>query len=82
MNRVDVEIRAMMMLQHPHVARLENVMESDDHVFFIMELCGGGNLNEFMGGTPLSENQVRVYRCIASQVELLIALALTHLEIS
>lgn len=36
------------MLQNPHVVQLEQVLESDDHVFFVMELCGGGNLHEYL----------------------------------
>jgi len=50
MSRVDTEIKAMMMLQHENVAKLEGVMEGEGHVFFIMELCGGGTLSEFMAG--------------------------------
>jgi serine/threonine protein kinase len=36
--------QAMGMLQHPHVVSLEEVLQTDDHVFLVMELCGGGTL--------------------------------------
>lgn len=34
----------MKLLRHPHVITLEEVMETAEHVFFVMELCPGGNL--------------------------------------
>lgn len=41
----------MMMLEHPHVVKLEEVLESASTVFFVMELCGGGSLYELMDNT-------------------------------
>lgn len=46
----------MMMLEHPHVVKLEEVLESPSTVFFVMELCGGGSLYELM------DNTVCIYR--------------------
>lgn len=46
MSRVDVEIKAMLMLHHPNIVRLLEVLETDTHVYFVMELCGGGPLSE------------------------------------
>jgi len=36
-------------------------MEGEEHVFFVMELCGGGNLNEYIGKVPLSEDAARYF---------------------
>jgi len=47
-NTSTILCQAMLMLQNPHVVQLEQVLESDDHVFFVMELCGGGNLHEYL----------------------------------
>lgn len=56
MSRVDVEIKAMLMLAHPNIVRLVEVLETDTHVYFVMELCGGGPLSEHVQqGQPLSE---------------------------
>lgn len=51
----------MLMLQHKHIVSLYEVLESEDNVFFVMELCGGGSLYEYMGNKPLSEDTARYY---------------------
>jgi serine/threonine protein kinase/Ca2+-binding EF-hand superfamily protein len=60
-SKLDTEIKAMLMLQHPHIVRLEEVLESSEHVFFVMELCGGGNLCEYLDNEPISEDLARYY---------------------
>lgn len=52
--KLDTEIKAMLMLKHEHVAQLETVMESNDTVFLVIELCGGGTLMQYMNGTVCS----------------------------
>lgn len=61
LSRLDTEIKAMMMLHHERILKLEQVFESETEVYFIMELCGGGSLSEYLVGLPLSENLVRYY---------------------
>lgn len=61
LSRLDTEIKAMMMLHHERVLLLEQVIESESEVFFVMEYCGGGSLLEYLNGNPLSENLVRYY---------------------
>lgn len=39
MTRLDTEIKAMMMLNHPSIVRLYEVLETNTTVYFIMELC-------------------------------------------
>lgn len=53
--------QAMMMLEHPHVVKLEEVLESVSSVFFVMELCGGGSLYELMDNTALPEPMARFF---------------------
>ncbi len=48
MSRLDVELKAMMMLDHPSVVKVFEVLENEDYVFFIMELCGGGSLSNYV----------------------------------
>jgi len=59
--KLDTEIKAMLMLQHPHIVQLEQVLESEGHVFFVMELCGGGNLHEYLDAQPISEDLAKYY---------------------
>ncbi|XP_049848742.1 uncharacterized protein LOC126316688 [Schistocerca gregaria] len=61
LSRIDTEIKAMMMLKHPHVVSLEEVLEDDTHVFFVMEFCGGGNVSDYLGGRPISDELARFY---------------------
>ncbi|PRP84078.1 SNF-related serine/threonine-protein kinase [Planoprotostelium fungivorum] len=61
MSRVDQEIKAMLMLDHPNIVKLHEVLESDTNVFFVMELCGGGNLSNHIDEGPLAEEVARYY---------------------
>jgi len=61
MTRVDQEIKAMLMLDHPNIVKLYEVLETDTNVFFVMELCGGGNLSDHIEDGPLAEEVARYY---------------------
>jgi serine/threonine protein kinase len=50
----------MLMLRHPGVVRLEEVLEDEQRIFFVMELCGGGCLAEHCVH-PLNEKVARFY---------------------
>lgn len=62
MTRVDVEVKvrremattdvvqAMLMLKHPNIVSLEEVLETKESVFFVMPLCGGGSLSDKFDG--------------------------------
>lgn len=36
------------MLKHKNIVTLEEVLETEDSVYFVMELCGGGSLNNYV----------------------------------
>lgn len=40
--------QAMLMLKHKNIVTLEEVLETEDSVYFVMELCGGGSLNNYV----------------------------------
>lgn len=61
LSSLDTEITAMMLLQHPHIVKLDQVQEDDQNVFFVMELCGGGNISDYLDGKPISEMLARFY---------------------
>jgi len=62
MSRVDTELKAMIMLNHPSIVNLFQVLENSKYVYFVMELCGGGSLaNHLMRGRPFSEQVTRWY---------------------
>eukprot|EP01088_Endostelium_zonatum_P011809 TRINITY_DN25972_c0_g1_i1.p1 TRINITY_DN25972_c0_g1~~TRINITY_DN25972_c0_g1_i1.p1 ORF type:complete len:772 (-),score=214.86 TRINITY_DN25972_c0_g1_i1:56-2371(-) len=61
LSRLDTEIKALLMLDHPNVVRLDEVLENDDFIFFVMEVCGGGALSSFVQVKELKESQVRFY---------------------
>jgi serine/threonine protein kinase len=51
----------MMMLDHPSIVKLNEVLENEEYVFFVMELCGGGSLSNYVEMKPLSERLARYY---------------------
>lgn len=66
LSRLDREIHVMTMLDHPNIVRLEEVIESDDNLYLIMELCGGGSLFSKRSSrsgyvNPLDEDTARFY---------------------
>ena len=61
LSRLDTEIRVMTMLHHPNIVELEEVLESPHSIYFVMKLCGGGNLAEYVNVKPFPENVARGY---------------------
>eukprot|EP00177_Eucheuma_denticulatum_P008543 GFKZ01015551.1.p1 GENE.GFKZ01015551.1~~GFKZ01015551.1.p1 ORF type:complete len:1193 (+),score=192.35 GFKZ01015551.1:114-3581(+) len=44
LSRLDREIQSLMAARHTHIVALEEVLESKNNLFIVMELCGGGSL--------------------------------------
>eukprot|EP01105_Mastigella_eilhardi_P021404 TRINITY_DN517_c2_g1_i4.p1 TRINITY_DN517_c2_g1~~TRINITY_DN517_c2_g1_i4.p1 ORF type:complete len:1083 (-),score=286.85 TRINITY_DN517_c2_g1_i4:2433-5441(-) len=51
----------MKLLQHPNIVVLEEVMETPENVFFVMELCEGGNLAEHVAIEPLHRSTAKYF---------------------
>lgn len=61
MSRLDTEIKAMLLLRHPRVVQLDEVLEDPERIYFVMELCGGGSLADIVAEKPLDERLARFY---------------------
>lgn len=46
------EIEIMCQLEHPNVIKLEEVYESEDHIYLVVELCHGGELFDRLDEQP------------------------------
>ena len=44
MSRLDREIQSLMGAKHEHIVALKEVLDSENNLFIVMELCGGGSL--------------------------------------
>eukprot|EP01105_Mastigella_eilhardi_P000482 TRINITY_DN1057_c0_g2_i2.p1 TRINITY_DN1057_c0_g2~~TRINITY_DN1057_c0_g2_i2.p1 ORF type:complete len:761 (+),score=219.60 TRINITY_DN1057_c0_g2_i2:167-2449(+) len=61
LSRLDVEIKAMKLLQHPNIVVLEEVMETPENVYFVMELCEGGNVADHVAIEPLHRSTAKYF---------------------
>jgi serine/threonine protein kinase len=61
MSRIDTEIKAMMMLEHPSIVKLEEVLENEESVYFVMELCGGGNIADIIDTDGVKTTQISFF---------------------
>ncbi|CAH1794040.1 unnamed protein product, partial [Owenia fusiformis] len=68
--RVKVEIDAMKEMNHQHICRLYQVVETDDKFFMVLEYCPGGELFDYIvAKDKLSEDEARsFFRQIVSSV--------------
>ena len=46
------EITIMSQLDHPHIARLQEVYEDDDNIYLVQEVCSGGELFDLLEDQP------------------------------
>ncbi|XP_048209466.1 sperm motility kinase-like [Perognathus longimembris pacificus] len=70
-HRVENEVDIVKTLQHPHVIRLYQVMEKDEHVYLVMELATRGHLLGWIQKSRrLFEDEARrLFRQIVSAVQ-------------
>ncbi|XP_062865626.1 maternal embryonic leucine zipper kinase-like [Trichomycterus rosablanca] len=62
-----IEIEALKNLNHQHVCRLYQVMETADQIYMVLEFCPGGNLfDHIFNNDRLSEETRRIFRQIVS----------------
>ena len=48
------EIASLRKLNHPNIVKLEEVIENESQLYFVMELCSGGSLAEHVSIEPFS----------------------------
>eukprot|EP01095_Lingulamoeba_sp_RSL-Kostka_P004361 TRINITY_DN1551_c0_g1_i2.p1 TRINITY_DN1551_c0_g1~~TRINITY_DN1551_c0_g1_i2.p1 ORF type:complete len:819 (+),score=273.23 TRINITY_DN1551_c0_g1_i2:81-2537(+) len=61
LSRIDTEIKAMLMLKHENIVKLIEVLEDEKNVYFVMELCGGGTIADYVAIKPISDSLARYY---------------------
>ena len=47
-DRFEQEVRVLQSLHHPNIVRLEHIVFTEDNIYLIMDLCEGGDLNDFV----------------------------------
>ncbi len=50
------ETEILPQLDHPHIIRLLEVIETEDCLYFVYEYCAGGNLHQRLSQGRLSES--------------------------
>lgn len=48
LSRLDREIQSLMAAKHKHIVALEEVLDSENNIFIVMELCGGGSMMDIV----------------------------------
>ena len=52
------ELKIMKKLRHPNIIKLKRVIRTNEHLYFILELCDGENLDSFL------KNYQRLFNCL------------------
>ncbi|XP_070569133.1 MAP/microtubule affinity-regulating kinase 4-like [Ptychodera flava] len=73
----------LQMVRHPHVVRLLETLETENHYYLIMEFCSGGNImGKVAGRKGMSEAEVRKYlRQVVSAVDHLHRAGIVHRDL-
>jgi tRNA A-37 threonylcarbamoyl transferase component Bud32 len=60
--RIDREVEAMVMLDHPTVVACLEVLETESSICLVVEYCAGGHIGDYISPTrPLTESAARFY---------------------
>jgi len=60
--RIDREIEAMVLLEHPTVVACVEVLETESSICLVMEYCAGGHIEDYISPTrPMTESAARFY---------------------
>lgn len=76
LSRIDREIQSLMAAKHEHIVSLEEVLDSDNNIFIVMELCGGGSMVDIVRLYPEERMPEKTARFFMRQ--LFAALAFCH----
>eukprot|EP00919_Chromeraceae_sp_WS-2016_P022270 GHVR01052952.1.p1 GENE.GHVR01052952.1~~GHVR01052952.1.p1 ORF type:complete len:248 (-),score=44.65 GHVR01052952.1:675-1418(-) len=61
------EVKVLKLLEHPCVVHLYDTIETDQRVYAIMEMCSGGNMEDFLmhhNSFPESDTSRWIYECL------------------
>lgn len=77
------EIRILQAIRHPHVVRVYELIETEKHAFFVLELAQNGDLLDYINGRKvIPEPEARyMFRQMASAVAHLHTLNIIHRDL-
>src|SRR3989304_503371 len=61
LKRLYSEIKLMYTFDHENIVKIYDHYENKNSIFIILEYCAGGDLNELLKSTKLTENQAKDY---------------------
>ena len=70
-------------LHHPHIVKVLEAFEANNTVYYAMEYCGGGSLDDLIarrGGLPEAE-ALRLFQQVASALDFMHAHKMLHLDV-
>lgn len=68
LSRLDREIQSLMAAKHENIVALEEVLDSDNNIFIVMELCGGGSMVDIVRLYPEERMPEETARFFVRQV--------------
>jgi len=54
--RIAREIETLKNLNHEHIAKLFQIIETEEKIFMVLELCRGGELFDYIGSLSLCQS--------------------------
>lgn len=62
LSKVDREVEAMVLLDHPTVVACLEVLETESNICLVVEYCAGGHIGDYISPTrPMTESAARYY---------------------
>jgi serine/threonine protein kinase len=62
LSRIDREVEAMVLLDHPTVVTCWEVLETESNICLVVEYCAGGHIGDYISPTrPMTESAARFY---------------------
>ncbi|KAJ8959052.1 hypothetical protein NQ318_022307 [Aromia moschata] len=81
--KIETEINILRALSHPFVVQMEEIVETEDEVFIVLEYMRGGDLsNRILSNVPLTESNVKyMFYQMVLAVEYLHSRGITHRDL-
>ncbi|KAJ8949326.1 hypothetical protein NQ314_008246 [Rhamnusium bicolor] len=82
-SKIHTEINILQSLSHPFVIHMEEIVETQDEVFFVLEYMKGGELNNrILSAVPLTESNIKcLFYQIVLAVQFLHTNGITHRDL-